>query len=347
MSERHPVKGGGSLDVQQTRQTLAATLIGVLLASFVFALVWAMLRRGRVWPSRWCLLPPWSIGEVLLAIGVVVLIPLAIFDLLQSAGFFRSYYGSNPNPADKLGLVRAGLWVSLFTPLVAATIVVMLRVVSRTRLWQIGLDAHQLLDKIAIAILVCAVMSPAIFGAHYLSNSIYQVFFEQPPTMHPLQQIAAEHSTPVEWILMVAQAVVFAPLIEELVFRGLILPLASRHWWGGVACWGAALFLAIWQVRERTGPLVFALVLAVPMAATFRRKPEDQTWLAHLGNAALFAMMHAGVWPTPIPLLLLALCLGWLRLRTNSLWGPIVLHSLFNSISTVVLLLTISKTATA
>jgi membrane protease YdiL (CAAX protease family) len=60
--------------------------------------------------------------------------------------------------------------------------------------------------------------------------------------------------------------------------------------------------------------------------------------LAIFATAALFASVHASVWPTPIPLFILALGLGALAHRTRSLVGPIVLHGLFNGVSCVQLL---------
>jgi membrane protease YdiL (CAAX protease family) len=50
----------------------------------------------------------------------------------------------------------------------------------------------------------------------------------------------------------------------------------------------------------------------------------------------LFAASH-NVWPTPVPLLLLGLGLGWLASRTQSLVGPIVCHALFNGVACLVL----------
>ena len=58
-----------------------------------------------------------------------------------------------------------------------------------------------------------------------------------------------------------------------------------------------------------------------------------------LGTSMLFAVLHASVWPTPIPLFFLALCLGYLAYRTQSIIPGIIVHSLFNSIATLQLAL--------
>jgi membrane protease YdiL (CAAX protease family) len=60
---------------------------------------------------------------------------------------------------------------------------------------------------------------------------------------------------------------------------------------------------------------------------------------AILASAALFAAFHAHVWPSPVPLVVLAVGLGFLYVRTHSLVGPVVVHSMFNAVSAVYLLL--------
>jgi membrane protease YdiL (CAAX protease family) len=54
----------------------------------------------------------------------------------------------------------------------------------------------------------------------------------------------------------------------------------------------------------------------------------------------LFAAFHSGVWPSPVPLLLLALGLGYLAYRAQSLAAPMLIHALFNGFNCVLILLT-------
>ena len=56
-------------------------------------------------------------------------------------------------------------------------------------------------------------------------------------------------------------------------------------------------------------------------------------------SSALFAAVHSQVWPSPVPLFVLAIGLGYLYLRTRSLVGPVVVHGMFNAVSAVSLLL--------
>jgi membrane protease YdiL (CAAX protease family) len=60
---------------------------------------------------------------------------------------------------------------------------------------------------------------------------------------------------------------------------------------------------------------------------------------AIFGSSMLWAMFHASVWPSPIPLFLLGLGLGWLAYRTQSLVSALVVHMLFNGVAFLVLAL--------
>jgi Type II CAAX prenyl endopeptidase Rce1-like len=98
-----------------------------------------------------------------------------------------------------------------------------------------------------------------------------------------------------------------------------------------------------WQGKDRvrflheSAPVFFAsLMIAVCWAfewAAGKWLVRRQEFRAIYGTALLFAMFHVSVWPTPIPLFVLALGLGYLAHRTQSIVGPIVLHVLFNAVA--------------
>jgi membrane protease YdiL (CAAX protease family) len=44
------------------------------------------------------------------------------------------------------------------------------------------------------------------------------------------------------------------------------------------------------------------------------------------------------VWPSPIPLFVLGLGLGWLAVRTRGILVPAIVHGLFNAVSGVFVL---------
>ena len=106
------------------------------------------------------------------------------------------------------------------------------------------------------------------------------------------------HASASAWLVTLAQ-VFFSPISEEILFRGFVLP----------------------QLMDR-----------MPF------------WKANMLQAILFAAMH---WPnwiwvngfqawiivTSVSIFILALFLGWLLRRTNSIWPPILVHIINNFLS--------------
>jgi membrane protease YdiL (CAAX protease family) len=56
-------------------------------------------------------------------------------------------------------------------------------------------------------------------------------------------------------------------------------------------------------------------------------------WLPIAISAVLFASAHAGTWPDPVPLFMLALVLGYVYRQTHRLWPSVVLHMIFNGLA--------------
>lgn len=332
------MKGGVRLDVEQTKRVLAGLVAIVMFGGLGASVGWALWRGRRMLPPRVCTLPPWSVGEVLLAVALFALVPLAAFQIVQSAGFFRWYYGADPDPKVDLDLFRAGVWIELAVPLTVVAILLVLHLASKTRPWQVGLSRDRLLDNLAVGCIAFVIATPLTFAVHFLVLWAYRHFFSQEPVQHLLQQLALKNAHSTEWVLLVLQAVVWAPLREEFMMRGVILPWATRRWWGGLACAVAGMAVALASPTLRPGPILFSTIVGAIVLLSLRRKSAEQAFWANLGTSLLFAALHSRVWPTPIPLLFFSLMLGWLQQRTQSLWGPILLHSLFNGFSTLMLL---------
>jgi membrane protease YdiL (CAAX protease family) len=89
-------------------------------------------------------------------------------------------------------------------------------------------------------------------------------------------------------------------------------------------------------VEARNAPL-FAFWRSGPAGPLVRVLPRYMVWGLPWGvwpitiTATLFALLHAGHGPDPIPLLLLALVLGYLYRQTHRLAPCIVMHALLNS----------------
>jgi membrane protease YdiL (CAAX protease family) len=167
--------------------------------------------------------------------------------------------------------------------------------------------------------------------------------------------IAAQHSLALaEWVVLFITAVVLAPLSEEIIFRGILLPWQLRGGWEAQATIGFCAFLAaaLLGVREQPvtynpGPVVFVAamllgIFLIPFLSIFgstlmsESRPHS---IAIFTNGLFFAAMHSGIWPSPIPLFVLGMALAWVTYRTSSLVGAITLHAVFNAVSAIALLL--------
>ncbi len=258
---------------------------------------------------------------------------------------------------------------------------------SETRPHHYGLSSARWPANLALSVAAFLIATPVVLGLNAL------ITLGQPEDQR-LKEFAVSMQG-WEWPFFAFQVMVRAPLLEEILFRGILLGWLRRATLiGHVAVGAATVFVAIEQtgdtpsVWDYYGPGVFAALCAAGYAffmfrlvRRFRldraeiwqwqltpisftndatepaseedlrkmrqhrdddeRRRQDWTrqnaWLAVYGSAMLFAVGHTGMWPAPIPLIVLALVLGWLALRTQSLIAPITLHALFNLVSFIAL----------
>jgi len=104
-------------------------------------------------------------------------------------------------------------------------------------------------------------------------------------------------------ILIIIVTVVVAPVLEEMLFRGLFQTMIRSFF-----------EFRFSNLESRNG-----------------------VWLAILISSGLFVMVHAnaGHWPA---LFMLALCLGYSYEKSGSLFRPIFIHSFFNSVAIIAVL---------
>jgi membrane protease YdiL (CAAX protease family) len=201
----------------------------------------------------------------------------------------------------------------------------------RSRRW-----AHDLASGIAGFL----ILTPITFAIYGLACAIL-IAFGGEPEPHPLTE--SDLSTSLGVAILLTTACVAAPIIEESIFRGLILPWArGRRWRPWLIFAGAAALLVSRRGFDHLGAMLFLFDLTTLMAfAAFGRelwkKWPSRTAASIFATAALFAVMHPP-WPTPIPLTALGVGLGILTVRCGSVRPAIVAHALFNAVSAMVLL---------
>jgi membrane protease YdiL (CAAX protease family) len=203
---------------------------------------------------------------------------------------------------------------------------------------------------VAIAVLLWAVLTPPILIFH---AGVLEIFtaLNWKPDEHPAAKFVSD--TSLAQFLFLLSVCVAAPLMEEILFRGVLLPWAIggrerdagplnapplappafRPWF----VMGFAVLLS--ATRGSVGPIVFAGVLTVGLAVVWTTVWRGKRHVRGVyASAALFAMVHSAVWPSPIPLFLLGLGLGWCAVRTRGVLVPAMVHGLFNAVSAVYVL---------
>ncbi|MEB3173099.1 MAG: CPBP family intramembrane glutamic endopeptidase [Cyanobacteriota bacterium] len=126
-----------------------------------------------------------------------------------------------------------------------------------------------------------------------LAGWLLQHLWADPSGSNPLLEMVLTSSSPLPLLLLASTALVLAPLFEETLFRGVLMPVLAQHWG---AAWGVVL------------------------------------------SAACFALAHLSLGEL-VPLFVLGLGLGWLRLQSGRLASCALMHSLWNGLTFANLLL--------
>jgi membrane protease YdiL (CAAX protease family) len=195
-----------------------------------------------------------------------------------------------------------------------AVIIFLARVSFARRLKGFGLNVKTIHKDFLAAFLNLLAVWPLVLGAIiatiFFGTLIYGHDFKL-QQHEELELITAYPKLPLQ-ILIVILAVVIAPLLEEMLFRG-FFQTAIR---------------SVWEFRNLNG--------ASPASSC--RKTGAGAWPSILISSGLFAIVHAnpGHWPA---LFVLAVCLGYTYEKSGSLFRPIFIHSFFNA-ATIIAVLT-------
>ena len=166
------------------------------------------------------------------------------------------------------------------------------------RAWQVdagwrelGLVPKRPLREIIAGILALLAAMPMVLGSSAICMILAKLMEQETPTVaHEMLKTLLESTDPLATALMVTSAVVVAPILEEIIFRGLV-QTSLLAWLGPQSRW-LMLFIA---------SALFALI--------------------H-GSVASWHVLPG--------LFILGLVLGWLYEKHGSLLPSIVLHMLFN-----------------
>jgi len=306
---------------------------------------------------------PWTGLDVIAGLMfVLIFCPMLGVWVLEATHFFQRYYDSNvieivrDKPADAdldLARARLGLWVnSLVVPLQVIGLPLFFFALNGYRPQQLGLTTRRFGLNLGLGVLAAVLLTPPVLRLNLLVTEAFAKWTAIQIEPHPFQKMA-EQLQPLEMVVLVFAVVVAAPLLEELVARGLLQPWFASRAWGGHLAMTVALLLALQKrsdgISDALGkgnlaalfgeltPAFFVLAL-VPGYLVIWWRSRTPVAPALYGTALLFAAAHSSVWPTPVALFVLGLGLGYLYHQTRSLVGPVVLHGLFNAVGCVLLL---------
>ena len=207
-----------------------------------------------------------------------------------------------------------------------------------------GFDWRSVPADVARGAVAGVAFTPVVHAVYWLSKTLNAAGggVEQ---AHPLAETGVGHSAGEIAFFLVSVCLV-VPWIEELLFRGVMLRWLARRQAHAVLVFAVALAFAAtrgvaWEPKLGPTAFVIGLLLLSFAAGWFGSKRPRfpvRTVRAVLASSALFAAAHSAVWPSPVPLFVLACGLGYLTVRTGRITAAVVAHGLFNAVSSVILI---------
>jgi membrane protease YdiL (CAAX protease family) len=330
-----PMAQVGELALSAAYVNVAAVPLALLGWGFARALGRPVLPQPTHVPAGWNGFDIVFLFVVNLALNIVALL------VLSASGFFQWVYGPDFPAKDGAAHQQVQvLWASLIaTPLL---------LLAAAGLWSgvhgrpVRARASDLPGQVALGALGWAALTPVVFSVHFVAVLLANKFGGAVED-HPLTQLGAGDSAFDRVVFAVAVCIV-TPLAEEFLFRGLLVRWAAgrafRPW--VLMLVAAGLTFYRFDGGISVGAVAFVAVLAGGLLVLrWYGRRNRVGWREAAGvyaSAAVFAAAHSAVWPTPVPLFVLGLGLGYLALRTGGIAACVVLHGLFNAVSFVFLL---------
>lgn len=329
------------LVAELVRLLAAAATVAAYAVPTALVCTWATWRFHRNVLPRW---RPCSDVRPGVEIFALFLANVAISSMLMAglelSGFFYAIYGPDfPAPratgdaANRANALRS-LWVAILgTPLLYAAMLA----AKSARGSSIRFDVRSWPGGVALGVLAWLAVSPAVLGVH-LAVRIVADRLGLPTSEHPFTVLGADNSR-FDRVIFGLAVCVAAPFAEELLYRGLLVRWAagrrSRPWLLTVASVG----FATASGEGAWPPVAFAVLLAgglwvvLNVLPRWRPRFPKRTAAGVWASSAMFAAAHSAVWPTPLPLFVLGLGLGYVAARTGGIAACVVAHGLFNAVS--------------
>ncbi|MCP4707257.1 MAG: CPBP family intramembrane metalloprotease [Planctomycetes bacterium] len=239
----------------------------------------------------------------------VVMAYLFALLLLQS---IQALLGGEEESEAEVSLDKAKLGLIAVQLVVAGVIIYMGRLRFAGGLGGFGLSLKRPGQMAGWAIIYFVIVSGLVLITLQVTLTICQAAGYEEVQKHETLQRLMENPPWQNTLLLVVIAVIGAPLMEELLFRGIIQTYLIRFFgWA----FGPMKPPSLYDDDER-----------------WENPATSYRWLGIVLTGVLFATTHTD-WQHQPALLVLAVCLGYIYERRKNLLIPILVHSMFNSIS--------------
>ncbi len=334
-------------------------LLSAAATGMIVAWVWLVFRTRSGEPVRLGRIvdispfPPWGSATVLLAFLAYVMVNVGVIELYQAKverpratappiPTSESQQAAKPDRAPapsessrrhdqalpRLSNTEQMGMAAVVDLILIVLLPILVRLTSGARVRDLGASARYWRAQVGLGLIAGLITIPVVYVIQGLSVRIWTSNEHRLETM--LREELSQHSMS----LALITAVVLAPAMEELLFRGLL----QR--------WLIKLF-----TRAVSAPVATnAPEITIAPDALARHESTEQpalvTWtspaaLGIVSTSLVFAAVHAPQWPAPIPLFVFSVALGVVFQRTGSLIAVAVMHAMLNAISTFVMILLI------
>ncbi|MHC4084862.1 MAG: lysostaphin resistance A-like protein [Planctomycetota bacterium] len=246
----------------------------------------SMPRRNNM-PPYLCIIPPFIL---------FVLIPIIVLITIQLTADLQDWQIA----------FLGNLIYCVGAIVVMVVIIFLVRASFARRLKGFGLNVRSVHKDFFAAFLNLLSVWPLIMAALTITMQIGIFFFgpEYQISQHEQLKLIKNYPQLQLKISIFVVAVVIAPVLEEMIFRGLIQTVIR----------------SFFESRDS------------------KLKTRSRIWLPIFISAGLFSMVHGNVphWPV---LFLLGVCMGYAYEKSGSLLRPIFIHAFFNAIPVTFLLL--------
>jgi membrane protease YdiL (CAAX protease family) len=319
---------------------VAVGAIGASISFWGYAL--ARITRGQgllpVEPRRPV---PWSLADLVLAAMAFVLFNLVAQIILRDVWKIELPDDLRSLDPKHIGLAQLAFVSATFATIIFAAILVIAR--TGATLTDLGLPLARWAYDLSLGLIGFLALAAPVYGL----QALLVYFF---PIQHPLIDLIEDRPDAGVFLMVGVSVSLVAPLSEEFFFRVLLQGWLEKV----VALAAPGAFPETSHdalpagETEGASPVSRAEAdsenpYAAPHTATGEKKAEAPLdyraarAVPIVISALIFALMHVGQGPAPIPLFFLALGLGYLYQRTHRIWPSLILHFVLNSASLALL----------